>query len=563
MLINSCPICARVFDTSILADILCKDCHTLYAKMGNPTLKETIGLAAQRYLQSRLVSETVKLENSILPSLSTRSLTTYFSKWHSLLDDPIFRELTEKVAAEHELSRASTIQARRFISITLAYEVLVNRTNNFYKIFELYGKSLQRNQETFLPGEEIPRMYLSLVRNKDLQEFEPLYRVIDRYLVKKYGSFEKTRDSLWYRRRQAFNGPLPLTLISTYEVAQILGTSNDVVERLTRAGILTKTHFDDTLRVAYLRSEVEKLNQQWDRAFTLTETSEILPISEKVVKDLINKNLIQGLSGLSIEGTPQWRIGMKNVDESTTELMLTLEMFDNSDPTKRIKIHDASKRVAIKGNLDPFLEAILNRERKVYGKFHINRFYLNLLNFDVNYIDYLFRNVKAENEWVDQKYVAKQMKVKTSVISRWVKNGILRIIASHAGVQYFDYKEVSRFRRNQLSIQQVASELKVGVLTVQNWGCKGRLNPVVNSQADGSQQFLFYRKEVEYWRDHKFLSLSQLARCLNVTRSHIMDWIKEGKIMPISGPNVDNYGRYLFILDSVLLGFIEEFTNFS
>ncbi len=40
---------------------------------------------------------------------------------------------------------------------------------------------------------------------------------------------------------------------------------------------------------------------------------------------------------------------------------------------------------------------------------------------------------------------------------------------------------------------------------------------------------------------------SQLARDLGISRSQIVQWVKEGKIRPVSGPGIDKSGHYLFV----------------
>ena len=77
----------------------------------------------------------------------------------------------------------------------------------------------------------------------------------------------------------------------------------------------------------------------------------------------------------------------------------------------------------------------------------------------------------------------------------------------------------------------------------------GRLHPVSGPTVDDCHRYLFQRNEVERFRPENRLTAPQMAKRLNISRSQIIQWIKNGKIEPVSGPGIDACGQYLFLTE--------------
>jgi hypothetical protein len=60
--------------------------------------------------------------------------------------------------------------------------------------------------------------------------------------------------------------------------------------------------------------------------------------------------------------------------------------------------------------------------------------------------------------------------------------------------------------------------------------------------------YLFRRSDIEQLSPEKRRTAPQLGRDLGMSRSQIVQWVKDGKIKPVSGPGIDKSGHYLFTI---------------
>lgn len=154
--------------------------------------------------------------------------------------------------------------------------------------------------------------------------------------------------------------------------------------------------------------------------------------------------------------------------------------------------------------------------------------------------------VREENGWVDREEIAGRMGVKVTVVAKWVNVGLLSPVATHAGAQHFDREAVDRFVAGHVFTEQAAEILGVGAEVVRKWTRNGRLKPVAGPEVCGSHRYLFRREGVERLCPENRLTAPQMAKRLGISRSQLGEWIKQGKVTPISGPGIDGCRHYLF-----------------
>jgi DNA-binding transcriptional regulator YiaG len=116
---------------------------------------------------------------------------------------------------------------------------------------------------------------------------------------------------------------------------------------------------------------------------------------------------------------------------------------------------------------------------------------------------------------------------------------------------YFSRAEVKRFEHEFVSTEEAAGILQINELTVQSWTRKGRLHPVSGPGVDDRAAYLFHREEVERLRLENRCTAPEMSARLGISRSQLRIWIEQGKVKPISGPGIDQCGRYLFALDEM------------
>jgi hypothetical protein len=154
--------------------------------------------------------------------------------------------------------------------------------------------------------------------------------------------------------------------------------------------------------------------------------------------------------------------------------------------------------------------------------------------------------VQYENGWITREEIAVKMRVGVKTLNRWINDGLLVPIANHNQKDYFAIESVDKFCADYLRTDQVAKLLGVQEDALKKWIKIGRLVPVYRKSKDGCRINLFKRQDVEKLRRDQYLTAAQMAGRVGLTYVGFMAQIKTGKFKPISGPGVDNYGRYLF-----------------
>jgi len=98
--------------------------------------------------------------------------------------------------------------------------------------------------------------------------------------------------------------------------------------------------------------------------------------------------------------------------------------------------------------------------------------------------------------------------------------------------------------------EDAAETLDSGLNGVQKWCRRGRLKPVSGPRLDGYRRYLFRRADVERLRPENRLTAPEMAERLGISSSQMLQWIREGKVKPVSGPGIDGSKHYLFEVPS-------------
>ena len=159
--------------------------------------------------------------------------------------------------------------------------------------------------------------------------------------------------------------------------------------------------------------------------------------------------------------------------------------------------------------------------------------------------------VQAEAEekgWVKYEQVAQRMGVDISSVLLWAGSGLLSPVGSSA--HYFEPDVVDEFVAGHILSREAAEILNIRKPLLRKWIRQRRLACVSGPSIDGGKRYLFQRQEVERLRPENVLTTRQMAKQLGVSRQHVTTLVKQGKLKPISGPGIDDFGHYLFTKQS-------------
>jgi len=385
--------------------------------------------------------------------------------------------------------------------------------------------------------------------------FQFVQEAFERYLADRYtGSLLSIVKSDRYRSNPTMTEKF--TYASVAEAAKLLRTTKAMVRRLAQMGRL-KLHwskeygpFDQPVFVR--RAEVLELRKRWDEAISLQEAAEWIGVSDSIVLDMTRIGLLDAERGPDVDGSAHWMFGKGSIGaclESVAKHVLSVAKL----PLEVADLAAVARMLACVGlNAAGVIERVADGKLRCYYPKPYSTALSHLL-FAKADVQECAAEIKAENGWISREQVAERMGVKHTVVTKWVDAGLLAPVAAclvgrqvHAGAQRFSREVVEQFVAEHVFSDEAAGILGVGRLTVQKWARNGRLKPVAGLEVCGSHRYLFRREDVERLRPENRLTAPQMAEHLGISRSQLSQWIKQGKVTPISGPGIDESGQYLF-----------------
>ncbi len=326
----------------------------------------------------------------------------------------------------------------------------------------------------------------------------------------------------------------------------------ETLQRLIEIGYLncvTLKNYDSDWYKVLRTSEVYKAREIWLTGFTLQSASLFLGLSEEATVGLVHVGLLEAERGPTADGSQHWLFTPTALEGCTSNVTKWVRQVNNNSFTRFVDLTTAAKMVSVIGlNGVKLLREV--RDRRIFAYWVPgSSLTLAAMHFKQSDLEDYVQVIKNQNRWCRLEDIAKRMGVKEKVARRWLGNGLLIPKIVMGSVRYFDIDAVDKFASEHIFAEVASELLQVGALTVQKWARQGRLEPVSGPDIDGCHRYLFRRIDIECLMPEKRLTASQMALSLGIGRSQFNAWIREGKIKPISGPGIDNCKHYLFIAD--------------
>lgn len=121
----------------------------------------------------------------------------------------------------------------------------------------------------------------------------------------------------------------------------------------------------------------------------------------------------------------------------------------------------------------------------------------------------------------------------------------------------FTSSEILRYKSRSLATDIVSAREAAAMIGenlscfYRNWVRNGRLKTVEFDVKQG--KYFFNKKDVQTLAEFKnsCVSGSETAKIVGVQRTAIMKWTKTGKLIPVSGPGIDDFGCYRYLRSDV------------
>ena len=541
-LVSCCVSCKQPISIIGLSGGYCLHCLTDYREMDGTRANDQMVLNAQvilyRWFQLGLPRDLHSLGDQLARKLPNESASALYNVINGLSRAflPFFRDLGDNVV-ETQKRKVSP-----HLLYTQAIDVLLDWPNRFFGILDQY-KARNGREITGKLNEDFGRIYtVWLERNWRHPAFTFIQDAFNQYISSRYVLNSSIIHSRRYEEDSNFRQHFPH--ITTAEAAEILSVAPETIYRLVQLKILpvdpSLGHDDARQGIVkpILRRDVASLYQTWQSGVSLAHSVEITGLSEKIVLQLGQLGLLHVIRGETADGSAHWLFDLSSLKE------LQKRLRENCHDSHAEMVHwiAASQKLSpyqIRGAM--IFQAVLKQELVGFvseeapiGELHITN----------QSLDQLLAQQQVNRESYSITYLARRNKLKPTTLQGWIDAGLLNV-ADDCPRIYMD--EWERFRNDCLFAHEAAKILGIGVLAVQKWARNGRLHPLSGPHIDGLHRYLFCRKEIECFRPEMRLTAPQMAKLLGLSRSQLIQWIKQGKVSPVSGPGIDKCGQYLFL----------------
>lgn len=426
-----------------------------------------------------------------------------------------------------------------YVMFATAYQALSEWPDSFHTYLHRY-----RQNKTGHVQQEFGRLYMVwLERNWRHSAYQSIQDAFDDFLCQNY----VISPSFLHLRRVRENPALMdrLPCMTEAEASRMLGLAPETVKRLVILGQLKEFAVEENGRFNLIdRESVTQLLEQYQSAITLTESATFLGISERVVIDCVKVGLLEAVRGPEVDESLEWLIS----SPSCNALYWQLEQATTRTPfPTMIRLQKAIQMVSAHNQkMVNIIERILKQKIKAFWvTTHIRDIAVSPEDIEV-----WLSELQQNQPLVSRYQFAQRLGIKRlHIIDTWIANGLLEPVDPNAELIQFTNETVEQFLTDYIWTEEAGEIMKIGKLTVQKWARNGRLHPVSGRGIDGLHRYLFRRSEMERFRPENRATVSEMATRLNLSKSQIHEWIRQGKLHPVSGKGIDNCKHYLFLLD--------------
>jgi len=538
LLVRSCPVCGNAVNLRAILNAACVHCGAdLRDAAVISAADDEAGLMSQQAIQSWLGLAAPPDERLNLPVASPaalyrlldglrRAIMMIETGWAYLHQTPF------KFDCFPCRTKADLTPTKAYALYATAFSGLINWPAGFYGFLDAYQRRDGR-QPSGVISADLGLLYtVWLERRWQQPGLAFVQAAFDDYL-----SRQPSLSATQLGRVQTRQAEQPyLTRTGT---AKLLHTTLTTVDRLMQRGKLPGYNGNG----AYVdRAGALALQARWRQAVSLQAAADQLGLSVELTLKLAQAGLLEIVRGPTMDGSPAWRIG----GESVSGLMARLRMVTTSLTGEVITLTVAAQVVSTYRQ-----DATVILERVLTGTVRADwpgGETLTGLRLDRDDIRRLVDTLRTERPYITRQQLAAQLGVKIATVDSWAETGLLTPIRQEKTALVFACDAATQFQQDYVFSDQAAAMFGVGKLTVQKWTRAGRLKPVSGPGVDSLHRYLFRREEVERLRPENRMTGPQLAKQLGISRNQLWQWIKQGKIKPMSGPEIDGSRHYLFVI---------------
>ena len=433
------------------------------------------------------------------------------------------------------------------LTLAAAYEALLDWPRNFYHLLDVVRTRQRKDKVDNLTA--FGSLYSrQLSHDWQLAPFMFVQDAFDQYMMNDPSLCASLLKSKRSRGLTGLADRLPY--MSLEAAAKLLGIGAARLGELMQQGVLRRYNNSSSIVVMVKRSEVETLRESWRELLMPMEVSIRLGIYYDPIIALAENGLLEGRKGIGPGNGQNWGFTASSVDALVEKVAARVEVRDGKQAGSAVDLVQAVQRTSAYGmNTAQMLKAIIDGELAVF--IISTDWRLGDLLFEERVLDRFIEVLLVRLRWVTREEFARRMGVKRSMITKWVANGLLVRTTQTAQSRFFDGDHVDQFVADHVFSEEAAVLLAIPECTVRYWATHGRLHPVSGPGVDDCHRFLFSRADLYLLRPENRLNTEAAASLYGVTFKVLTAWIKQGKVKPVSGPDIDGTGKYLFLRDTI------------
>ena len=451
------------------------------------------------------------------------------------------------------LTRRRLTPTESYILYATAMKALSSWPSGFHAFLDAFGGHMG-DASTSIIKQRFALLHSNWLQGKWAHpHFRFVQKSYDQYLLEKPIAANSLVQLDRYRHKRKSQGSY--RYVSLSKAAHTLGTSTKAVRTLISAGHLANVPPNDFSgnngSILLLRDEVATLSEKWKSTVSLKTVMDIVGLNRAITLDLARAGMIKIVRGPSNDGHRVWRL-----DRASVESYLNKILAQVKSPPPPGEIVNLTRAAHITANVGmsaaEILRCVALGEIAAFTHGHDDLSGLNNLRFRLNDIRDFCAKVEAKNGWIRKEEIMRRKQVSRKAVSTWIRRGLLCPAAVHNNIQYFDEVEVACLCEEYLDLDEAAQYMDITTQTAWKWVKRERIIPVSGPGIDECKKYLFRLQVIDIFKPENRLTSSQAAELIGISGSQLLVWVQTGKVQPISGPGIDKTGRFLYSRRDIL-----------
>jgi hypothetical protein len=422
----------------------------------------------------------------------------------------------------------------------MAYTAIRNWPYSFYEYLNHFREISPANKNGAY--EELGGLFSRWLRTTWKHEkFQFVQEAFDVYYFEHFGILPGAQKSQQYKQNP-LKSPKLLTINAA---ARLVKASPKTIEKLIAQGeidVVANLHEKFNFVPA---SQIEALNRSWEQCLSTEQLVERFGFSKIVISDLRESGILKPLRGPDLDFYQTWLYEKSSVEDFHKSIIAVTQA--KSAKSEYIGLVSATQILSVLGlKMVDLIKAVLSRQIAAYLGTSAKLMDLAFLEDDVRN---LLQETKSQKGWLNFSELRAYLGENQFKLDFWIAEEYLESVASYAGANYFAKADVDRLNAEFLSSSEAAYILEIGVTVVQTWVRRQRLKAKSGPQIDDRSQYLFESHLVNRYRPKFRRTAPQMAHELCISHTQLIDLIKQGKVLPVSGLGIDQFNQYLFLID--------------